>query len=111
MAERKKELIKNVMINLGILLILVSSTASRDINLTYFFLGLLLLAIQTMDLKGIEPKRLATAEIIIASALSVGAVIQLTLSKSFGSPQVFLIILLLGGLLVTVEAVRKFADL
>jgi hypothetical protein len=111
MAERKTELIKNVMINLGILLILVSATASKDINLTYFFLGLLLLAIQTMDLKGIEPKRLATAEIIIASTLSVGAVIQLILSKSFGAPQVFLIILLLGGLLVTVEAVRKFADL
>ena len=111
MAERKAELIKNIMINLGILLILVSATASRDFNLAYFFLGLLLLAIQTMDFKGIEPKRLATAEIIIASALSTAAVIQLTLSKSFGSPQVFLIILLLGGLLVMVEAVRKFAYL
>ena len=111
MAERKAELIKNVMINLGILLILVSATASRDISLTYFFLGLLLLAIQTMDFKGIEPKKLATAEIIIASVLSVAAVIQLTLSKSFGALQIFLIILLLGGLLVTVEAVRKFADL
>ena len=111
MTEKKAELIKNIMINLGILFVLVSATASRDINLTYFFLGLLLLAIQTLDFKGIEPKRLATAEIIIASALSVAAVIQLTLSKNFGAPQVFLIILLLGGLLVTVEAVRKFADL
>lgn len=79
--------------------------------MTYFFLGLLLLAIQTMDFKGIEPKKLSTAEIIIASALSVAAVVQLTLSKSFGAPQIFLIILLLGGLLVTVESVRKFADL
>ena len=111
MSETKAQLIKSVMINLGILLILISATASRDNNLTYFFLGLLLLAIQTMDLKGIEPKRLATAEIIISSALSASAVIQLTLSKSFGAPQVFLIILLLGGLLVTVEAVRKFGDL
>jgi hypothetical protein len=111
MSEAKAQLIKSVMINLGILLILVSSTTFRDINLTYFFLGLLLLAIQTMDFKGVEPKKLATAEIIISSALSVSAVIQLTLSKSFGAPQVFLIILLLGGLLVTVEAVRKFADL
>jgi hypothetical protein len=111
MAEKKSELIKTIMINLGILLILVSATASRDISLTYFFLGLLLLAVQTMDLKGIEPKKLATAEIILASALSVSAVIQLTLSKSFGASQIFLIILLLGGLLVTVEAVRKFADL
>lgn len=32
MAERKTELIKNIMINLGILLILVSATASRDIG-------------------------------------------------------------------------------
>ncbi len=111
MAEKKTELIKNIMINLGLLLILVSTTASKDINLTYFFLGLLLLGIQTMDFKMIEPKKLATVEIIIASALSVAAVIQLTLSKSFGAPQVFLITLLLGGLLVTVEAVRKFADL
>jgi hypothetical protein len=111
MAERKAELIKTIMVNLGILLIIVSATASKDISLTYFFLGLLLLAIQTMDLKGIEPKRLAIAEIIISSALSVAAVIQLTLAKSFGAPQVFLIILLLGGLLVTVETVRKFADL
>jgi len=111
MAERKAELIKNIMINLGILLILVSATASKDISLTYFLLGLLLLAIQTLDPKGIEPKKLATAEIIIASSLSVAAVTQLILSKSFGAPQVFLVILLLGGLLVTVEAVRKFADL
>jgi hypothetical protein len=111
MTEKKTQLIKNIMINLGILLILVSTLTSKDISLTNFFLGLLLLAIQTIDLKGVEPKRLVTAEIIIAAALSAAAVIQLTMSKSFGSPQIFLIILLLGGLLVTVEAVRKYADL
>jgi hypothetical protein len=111
MPEKKAELIKNVMINFGILLILVSTIASKDLSLTSFFLGLILLAIQTMDFKGIEPKKLITAEIIIASALSLATIIQLIMSKSFGSPQVFMIILLLGGILITVEAVRKYADL
>jgi hypothetical protein len=111
MAEKNAEVIKNIMINLGVLLILVSATASKDIGLTYFFLGLLLLAIQTVNFAGIEPKRRVTAEIILATALSVAAVIQLIISKSFGSAQVFIIVLLLGGLLVTIEAVRKYADL
>lgn len=111
MAERKAETIKNIMINLGILLILVSTVSVKDLNLAAFFLGLLLLAIQTMNFKGIEPKKLVTAEIIIASALSIATVLQLVLSKSFGTPQVFMIILLLGGILVAVEAVRKYADL
>ncbi len=111
MAEKKSELIKSIMINFGILLILVSATASRDLGLTPFVLGLILLAIQTIDFKGVEPKKLATAEIIIASALSIATVIQLIMSKSFGSSQVFMIILLLGGILITVEAVRKYADL
>ncbi len=111
MADNKSELIKSVMINFGILLILVSTIASKELGLTAFFLGLILLAIQTVGFKGIEPKKLATAEIIIASALSIATVIQLIMSKSFGSSQVFMIILLLGGVLVTVEAVRKYADL
>ncbi len=111
MAEKKAELIKSIMINFGILLVLVSATASRDLGLIPFVLGLVLLAIQTMDFKGIEPKRLATAEILIASALSIATVIQLIMSKSFGSSQVFMIVLLLGGILITVEAVRKYADL
>ncbi len=111
MTEKKTQLIKSIMINLGILLILVSTTASKDLNITYFFLGLILLAVQTIDFRGIEPRRLATAEIIIAAALSVAAVIQLAMSKSFGSPQIFLILLLLGGILITVEAVRKYAEL
>ncbi len=111
MTEKKAELIKNIMINLGILLILVSTMAAKELNLASFFLALILLAIQTIDFKGIEPKKLIVAEIIIASALSLGTIIQLTMSKSFGPSQVFMIILLLGGLMVTVEAVRKYADL
>ncbi len=109
MAENKAELIKNVMINLGILLILTSAIAAKDLGVP-LFLGLILLAIQTFDFKA-EPKKLIVAEIIIALALSIAAVIQLVMSKSFGLPQALLITLLLGGIVVTVEAVRKYADL
>lgn len=111
MTEKKTQLIKSIMINLGIVLILVSATASKDLNITYFFLGLLLLAIETVEIRGVEPRRLVAAEIIVASALSLAAVIQLTTAKSFGTPQIFLILLLLGGVLISVEAVRKYADL
>ncbi len=111
MAEKKSELVKNIMVNLGVLLILVSTTATRDLGITPFFLGLILLAMQTVDFTVTDPKKFVTAEIIIASALSISTIIQLIMSRTFGSPQVFLIILLLGGLLITVEAVRKYADI
>ncbi len=111
MAEKKTQLIKSIMVNLGIALILISTTASKDLSSAYFVLGLILLAIETMDLKSMDPRKLATAEIILAAALSLAAVIQLSLSKSFGAPQIFMILTLLGGLLVTVETVRKYAEL
>ncbi len=111
MAEKKSELIKNIMVNLGVLLILVSTTSAKDLGLTSFFLGLILLAMQTVDFKAIEPRKIVTAEIIIASALSLATVIQLVMSKTFGTSQVFMIVLLLGGLLITIEAVRKYADI
>ncbi|OGW36595.1 MAG: hypothetical protein A2010_03225 [Nitrospirae bacterium GWD2_57_9] len=110
MAEKKAELIKSVMINLGILLILVSAIAAKELGVS-FYLGLILLAFQTFDFKGIEPRKLIVAEIIIASALSIATITLLIMSKSFGTPQVFMIILLLGAILVTIEAVRKYADL
>ncbi|OGW48624.1 MAG: hypothetical protein A2078_08820 [Nitrospirae bacterium GWC2_57_9] len=110
MAGKKAELIKSVMINLGILLILVSAIAAKELGVS-FYLGLILLAFQTFDFKGIEPRKLIVAEIIIASALSIATITLLIMSKSFGTPQVFMIILLLGAILVTIEAVRKYADL
>lgn len=110
MAEKNKELIKNIMINLGILLILVSTAAAKESG-TAFIMGLILLAFQTFEFKTIEPKKLVLSEIIIASALSVATIIQLIMSKSFGSPQVFMVILLLGALLITIESIRKYADL
>lgn len=111
MTENKSELIKNVMINLGILFVLVSTMTSKDLGLGFFFLGLILLGLQTLELKTIEPKKRITAEMIIAASISIAAITQLAMSKSFGSPQVFMIILLLGGLLITIEAVRKYADM
>ncbi len=111
MAEKNAELMKNIMINLGIVLILVSTIASKDAAGTSFVLGLVLLLIQTVDLKWVVPKKLVVAEVIIASSLSLATTLQLALSKSFGTPQVFMIILLLGAVLITVEAVRKYADL
>jgi hypothetical protein len=98
------------MINIGILLILVSSIAAKDSGVA-FFLGLILLIFQTFELKGTDPKKLILAEIILASSLSVATIIQLIMSKHFGNPQVFMIVLLLGGILVTIEAFRKYADL
>jgi hypothetical protein len=109
MTENKKELFKNIMIYLGILLILVGSTAARDLGFT--FCGLLLLVIQTFEFKGQEAKKLVVAEIIIASSLCIVSIIQLAVSRSFHAPQVFMIVQLLGGILVTVEVVRKYADL
>ena len=111
MAEKKAELIKNILINLGIVLILVSTLANKDTGWPSFVVGLLLLLIQTADLKSIAPKKLVVAEIIIALSLALATTLQLALSKSFGTPQVFMIILLLGAVLITVEAVRKYADL
>ncbi len=110
MAEKSKELMKNVMINLGILLILISAALTKEGSVA-FILGLILLAFQTFDFKTVEPKKMVLAEIIIASALSIATVVQLIMSKSFGSPQTFMVILLLGALLITIEAVRKYADL
>lgn len=110
MAEKKAELIKNIMINMGIMLILVSAIASKDLTVG-FYLGLILLAFQTFEFKGVDPRKLIVAEILIASSLSIATITLLIMAKSFGSPQVFMIILLLGAILVTIEAVRKYADL
>lgn len=111
MTEKKADMVKSIMINLGVLLILVSTTTARDLGFPFFVLGLILLALQTLELKMIDPKKLVTTEIIISTAVCFSAIIQLIMSKTFGAPQAFLIMLLLGGILVTVEAVRKYADL
>jgi len=110
MAEKKSDILKNIMINLGVLFVLVGSTAMKG-DMTFFLIGLALLAIQTFEFAGVQVKKLVLAEIMLSATVAIGATTQLIVSASTRSQQAFLIILLLGGLLVAVEAVRKYADL
>jgi hypothetical protein len=109
--QKKKDTLKHIMINLGVMLVLVGSTAVKTDNLTIFFMGLILLAIQVFDFKGVDAKKLVTAEAMISGTLTIAAVSQLVMSKGFGVQQVFLVVLLLGSMLIVVESLRKFAEL
>ncbi len=110
MEEKKSDILKNIMINLGVLLILVGSTAIK-VDMTFFFMGLAILAIQTFEFTGVQAKKLVMAEIMLSATIAIGAVTQLVVSAGTRSQQAFLIALLLGSLLIAVEAVRKYADL
>ena len=111
MAEQKrKETLKHIMINFGVMLVLIGSTAVKAENLTFFFMGLILLALQMFDFKGVDAKKLVMAEIMISGALTIAAITQLVPAKSFGTPQVFLVVLLLGSILIVIESFRKFVE-
>jgi uncharacterized membrane protein len=110
MSEKKSDVLKNIMINLGVLLILVGSTATRG-DLTYFFLAIAILAIQTFEFSGVQAKKLVMAEIMLSATVAIGGTTQLIASSGSRSQQAFEVVLLLGGLLILVEAVRKYADL
>jgi hypothetical protein len=111
MAEQKrKDTLKHLMINFGVMLVLIGSTAVKAENLTFFFMGLILLAIQIFDFKGVDAKRLVTAEIMISGTLTIAAITQLVPAKSFGTPQIFLVVLLTGSILIVVESLRKFVE-
>jgi len=110
MTEKKKDVLKSVLINVGVLLVLIGSTAVKGENLAFFLIGLCLLALQTFEIKA-DRRKLIMAEIMLSAALAVGAVTQLVMSRSFGTPQVFLVVLLLGAILIIVESLRKYADL
>ncbi len=110
MTEKKSDMLKNILINLGVLLILVGSTAIKG-DLAFFFISLVLLAIQTFELPAIQPKKLVIAELILAATLAIGAVTQLINAGAGRTQQVFLVVLLLGALLIVVESTRKYADL
>jgi len=113
MAEQKnKDGLKHIMINFGVMLVLVGSTAVKADNLTFFFMALMLIAIQIFNFKEMQnAKRLVTAEIMISAALTIGAITQLVMSKSFSTPQAFLVVLLLGSILIIVESFRKYVEL
>lgn len=111
MAEQKrKDTLKHIMINFGVMLVLIGSTAVKADNVTFFLMGLILLAIQIFDFKAVDAKRLVMAEIMISGTLTIAAITQLVPSKSFGTPQVFLVVLLLGSILIVVESLRKFVE-
>lgn len=112
MAEQsKKGALAHIMINLGVMLVLIGSTAVKGDDLTLFFIGLILLALQIFDFKGVAAAKLVMAEIMLATTLSVAAITQIVLSKSFSTPQAFLVVLLLGAILIIVDSVRKFVEL
>lgn len=110
MTEKKSDMLKSIMLNLGVLLVLVGSTAPRG-DLTYFFLAFAILAIQTFEFTGIQAKKLVMAEIILSVTLATGSITQLVTFSGSKLQQVFLTALLLGGLLIIIESVRKYADL
>ncbi len=110
MTEKTSNILKSIMINLGVLLILVGSTATRG-DLTYFLLALAILAIHTFEFTGIQAKKLVMAEIMLSVTLSIGSITELITVPGSKLQQAFLTVLLLGGLLVTIESVRNYADL
>lgn|SRR5512139_2911281 len=110
MAEKNKEVLKSLLVNVGVVLVLIGSTAVKGENTAFFLLGLVLLVIQTFDLRA-DARKLVIAEIMLSATLLIGAVTQLVMAKSFGAPQAFLVVLLLGAVLVIVESLRKYADL
>jgi hypothetical protein len=110
MTEKKSDILKNILINLGVLFVLVGATAIKG-DLSFFFIGLVLLAFQTFDFPAVETKKLVIAEIILAATLAIDAVTQLINANAGRTQQVFLVILLLGALLIVVESARKYADL
>jgi len=111
MTQKRSDILKNIMINLGVLFILVGATVTQS-TMTFILIGIVLLAIQTFEFTGVQPKKLIVAEIMLATTLAVGAVNQLVnAGGSRTTHQVFLVVLLLGALLIIVEATRKYADL
>lgn len=110
MTEKKKEIVKNLLINTGVFLVLVGATAVKGEHLSFFLVGMVLLALQTLEIRG-DAKKPVIAEIMLSAVLLVGAVTQLLMARSFGTAQVFLVVLLLGAVLIIVESLRKYADL
>ena len=110
MKEQKNDVVKNIMVNLGVLFILVGSTAMK-MDVAFFFLALAILAIQTFEIPSVNAKKLVVAEIMMSATIAISALTQLVVSTASKTQQAFIVVLLLGGLLIVVEAVRKYADL
>lgn len=87
MAEKRKKQLKSILRTIGVLLILVGATAVRDKQLSFFFIGLVLLFVRTFEMKSVQPKRLLMAEIVLATSLSISAISQLIMSRGFKAPR------------------------
>lgn len=112
MAEPSKEsALKHIMTSLGVMLVLVGSTAVKGDNLTFFFIGLILLALQIFDFKGVSATKVVMAEIMLSVTLATAAITQMTMARSFSTPQAFLVVLLLGCILILVDSIRKLVGL
>jgi hypothetical protein len=72
MIENKSNILKNVLINLGVLLILVDSTTTRG-DLAYFFLALAILAIQTIEFSCVQAKKLVVAGVMLSATIATAA--------------------------------------
>ena len=110
MAEKNKEVLKSLLVNIGVFLVLIGSTSVKGENTAFLLMGLVLLAVQTFELQA-DARRLVIAELMLSATLLIGAVTQLVMARSFGTSQAFLVVLLLGAVLIIVESLRKFAEL
>jgi len=108
--EKKQEMLRNVLNNIGIIFVLVGSTAVKEGSLAFFLAGVALLAIQTFELRSVQPKKVLTAVILLSTSVCVAATIQLVMAKIFRAPQFFMVIIALGAFLILLEAVREQAE-
>ena len=110
-AKKSGKTALNVLGIIGVALILTGAMAVKDGSYAFFSVGIVLLALQTFDLPSLQPKKVVLAEIVLSASLTVAAVSQLILARGFKAPQMFLIILVVGAVLIVVESARKFMDL
>jgi hypothetical protein len=108
--ENKKEMLRDVLNNIGVLFILVGSMAVKEGSLAFFLAGCALLAIRTFELKSVQPKKVIMTVMVLSSSVCVAAIIQLIMAKIFRSPQFFMIVLAIGAFLILLEAVREYTD-
>lgn len=110
MATTKNEALKDLMSNVGTFLILAGAAAMKADTMTFLLLGLVLLVVRMFDMKSLAAGKQTMMEIILSGAVVVAAIAQLSLAKRFTTTQFFMILVLLGGVLVAVEAFRKNAE-
>lgn len=110
MTTTTNEAMKDLMRNAGTFLILAGSAAMKADAMIFLLLGLALLVLQLFDLKGVPAGKRMMAEIMLSGAVAVAAIAHLVQAKNFHATQFFMIFVLLGAILVIVEAIRQFAE-